>query len=79
MPAFRYQEIFERGADTTAYRSLGTDGVALEQTGARRTLRVEPAVLRSLAEEAVRDVSHLFRTSHLEQLQIGRASCRERV
>jgi fumarate hydratase class I len=69
MPAFRYQEIFERGADTTAYRSLGTDGVALEQTGARRTLRVEPAVLRRLAEEAVRDVSHLFRTSHLEQLR----------
>ena len=69
MPAFHYQEIFELGADATAYRGLGTEGLAVEAAGGRNILRVDPAVLRRLAAEAVRDVSHLFRTGHLEQLR----------
>jgi fumarate hydratase class I len=69
MPAFHYQEIFEPGADATAYRGLGAEGLAVEAAGRQEILRVDPAVLRRLAAEAVRDVSHLFRTGHLEQLR----------
>jgi len=69
MPEFRYQETFELGADPTAYRPLGKEGLAVEEAGERRILRIEPAVLRRLAEAAVRDISHLFRTGHLEQLR----------
>ncbi|MFH1329157.1 MAG: fumarate hydratase [Actinomycetota bacterium] len=68
MPAFHYQEIFKLGADTTPYRGLGTAGLAVDLQGGRSILHIEPATLRRLAEEAVRDVSHLFRTGHLEQL-----------
>jgi fumarate hydratase class I len=67
MPEFHYQGMFELGADTTVYRLLGEEGSAVERVGSRRILRVDPAVLRRLAAEAIRDVSHLFRTGHLEQ------------
>ncbi len=69
MAEFHYQEPFTLGADTTAYRPLGLEGLAVEAAGSRRILRVDPAVLRRLAAEAVRDISHLFRTGHLEQLR----------
>jgi fumarate hydratase class I len=69
MPEFRFQEIFELGADATPYRPLGREGLAVEEAGGRRFLRIDPGVLRQLAAEAVRDVSHLFRTGHLEQLR----------
>jgi len=69
MPEFRFQEIFELGADDTVYRHLGSQGVASTSHGTRRILHVEPQVLRGLAEVAVREVSHLFRPGHLEQLR----------
>jgi fumarate hydratase class I len=69
MPAFRFQKMFELGPDRTAYRALGDAHVRVERLGGREVLRVEPAALRELAAAAVRDVSHLFRTSHLEQLR----------
>jgi fumarate hydratase class I len=64
---FRFQPIFEPGPDTTGYRRLSADHVSVEALGARRILKVEPEALRLLAETAVRDVSHLFRTGHLQQ------------
>ena len=69
MADFRYQPIFELGPDSTEYRCLTPEHVSVEEAGARRILRVEPAALRRLAAEAVRDVSHLFRTGHLQQLR----------
>jgi len=68
MAAFRFQEIFELGADDTSYRRLAVDGVSVEALGEREILRVAPSVLQRLAAEAVRDVSHLFRPGHLKQL-----------
>ena len=69
MPEFRFQEIFELGPDPTGYRSLGSEGVAVSRAGSREILEVAPEALRSLAAEAIRDVSHLFRAGHLEQLR----------
>ena len=68
MPDFQYQELFELEADDTVYRSLGDEGVSTLEFGGRQILRIEPEALSRLAAEAVRDVSHLFRASHLQQL-----------
>ena len=68
MPDFHYQPLFEYGPDETEYRSLGAEGVSTIDFEGRQILRVEPEALTRLAAEAVRDVSHLFRSSHLAQL-----------
>lgn len=69
MSEFRFQPIFELGEDATEYRSLGTEGVSEVRVDGRSILKVEPAVLRRLTAEAIRDVSHLFRSSHLAKLR----------
>ena len=69
MPDFRFQEMFELGADDTRYRPLGDAGlVGVEKLAGREILRVEPEALRQLAAQAMRDISHLFRPGHLAQL-----------
>jgi fumarate hydratase class I len=69
MADFHYQETFELGPDTTEYRRLTAEHVSVTPMEGRRILKVEPAALRLLAGQAVRDVSHLFRTGHLQQLR----------
>ncbi|HEY7819323.1 MAG TPA: fumarate hydratase [Vicinamibacteria bacterium] len=69
MSSFRYQPIFELGPDETPYRKLSSDGVAEAEVLGREALVVEPEALSLLAGQAVRDVSHLFRSSHLEQVR----------
>jgi fumarate hydratase class I len=62
--------MFQLGADTTEYRRLDADGWIRQETfGDTEILMVDPKVLRMLAAEAVRDVSHLFRAGHLAQLR----------
>ena len=68
MADFQYQEMFELGADDTQYRSLGSQHVSTLEIEGREILKIDPEALVQLASEAVRDVSHLFRTSHLKQL-----------
>ena len=68
MAEFRFQPLFELGEDSTPYRKLDAGGVALVDFDGREVLKVEPEALSKLAAEAVRDVSHLFRPSHLAQL-----------
>jgi fumarate hydratase class I len=51
------------------FHCLTRDHVSVASLGGRQLLQVEPAALRLLAKEAVRDVSHLFRTGHLQQLR----------
>src|SRR5262245_47834471 len=63
-----YQDPFPLGPDATAYRRLETPGVNAETFAGQTILKVEPAVLTELAREAVREVSHLLRTSHLRSL-----------
>ncbi len=68
-PAFEYQPLFELGEDTTPYRHITSEGVRAVELGDRRFLEVDAEALRRLSAEAIRDISHLFRTSHLEQLR----------
>jgi fumarate hydratase class I len=69
MPDFHYQKMFVLGPDETEYRLLTDDGVEVVDVGGREVLRVDPKALRILAAEAIRDVSYLFRPSHLQQLR----------
>ncbi|MGH9323768.1 MAG: fumarate hydratase, partial [Vicinamibacteria bacterium] len=69
MTSFQYQPIFELGDDRTPYRKLSSGHVSETELMGNKVLVVEPEALSLLAAEAVRDISHLFRTSHLEQVR----------
>ncbi|WP_207536723.1 fumarate hydratase [Sabulicella rubraurantiaca] len=65
---FDYAPMFPLGADTTPYRKLPIEGVSTIEVDGKRVLRVPPRVLEELAFQACRDVSHLLRPGHLQQL-----------
>jgi fumarate hydratase class I len=64
-----YSEMFPLGEDTTEYRHVTSDDVAVEKLGSRDVLTVGPDAITGLAEEAFRDISHLLRPAHLAQLR----------
>ena len=68
MSAFHYQAIFEHAPDTTVYRKLTSAYVSTTTFEEREILHVQPEALTLLAREAMDDVSHLLRASHLTQL-----------
>ena len=68
MVEFRYQEIFEHGADTTAYRQLTSDYVSTTTFEGQEIVKIAPEALTLLAREAMDDVAHLLRPGHLQQL-----------
>jgi fumarate hydratase class I len=69
MPAFQYQPLFELDHDDTPYRKLTASGVRTFAAAGRRLLEVDVAALTELTRHAIRDVSHLFRPGHLQQLR----------
>ncbi len=69
MVEFAYQEMFSLGPDTTEYRKLTSDFVSETSFESRHIVKVAADGLTLLAEDAFKDVSHLLRKSHLEQLE----------
>jgi len=69
MPEFEFTELLSLGPDTTEYRLLTADGVSTIHTDAGRFVWVEPAALTLLTETAMRDIAHLLRPAHLQQLR----------
>ena len=70
MSSFAFQPLFELGHDdATSYRKLTSDFVGTAKFGDKSVLTIEPEGLTRLAAQAIRDVSHLFRTSHLQQMR----------
>ncbi|MBU1226310.1 MAG: fumarate hydratase [Actinobacteria bacterium] len=69
MADFHYQPIFDLGEDDTEYRLITTEHVRVLRMGDREVLEVDPEAIRLLAAAAIRDVSHLFRPGHLQQLR----------
>lgn len=65
---FVHTEIFPLGLDTTNYTLISKDGVSNFETPRGRFLRVELSAITLLAERAMRDISHLLRPAHLQQL-----------
>jgi len=70
-PPFAYEELFDTHANPvdTKYRKLTSDGVSTftVPTG-EKFLKVEGAILEQLSQQAIVDVQHLFRPSHLQLL-----------
>ncbi|WP_422723968.1 fumarate hydratase [Hyalangium rubrum] len=56
------------GEDTTPYRLLSKDHVSTFEAGGKTFLKVEPEALTLLTREAMRDIAHLLRPGHLQQL-----------
>lgn len=69
MPEFSYQEMFPTHHDSTVYRRLDVGGVRTIDFGGRQFLEVAPEALTALTAAAIRDISHLFRPGHLQQLR----------
>ncbi|MGD9333333.1 MAG: fumarate hydratase, partial [Desulfobacterales bacterium] len=69
MAAFNYQDMFPLGEDTTEYRLMSQEGIARASFHGRTITVIQPETLTTLAEAAFRDVSHLYRTRHLESLK----------
>jgi len=69
MSSYIHHELFPLGHDETPYRKLTADHVGSATFGGRRVVTVEPAALTKLADQAFRDVSHLLRPGHLQQLR----------
>jgi len=69
MSDFVYQDPFPTTKDDgTQYRLLTKDHVSVTKFDGTDVLKVAPEALSRLAREAMRDVSFLLRTSHLEQV-----------
>ncbi len=65
---FEFSELLPLGADTTQYRFLGNEGVSTFETSEGTFLKVDPSAITLLTEHAMRDIAHLLRPSHLQQL-----------
>ena len=65
---FSYTELLPLGDDTTEYRLLSTEGVSTFDTPEGTFLKVDPAAITLLTEHAMRDIAHLLRSGHLQQL-----------
>jgi fumarate hydratase, class I len=69
MPEFSYTDLLPTGEASTPYRLLTTDGVSVTSALRRDFLQVEPEVLTLLTAQAMRDIAHLLRPGHLQQLR----------
>jgi len=65
---FAHSELLPLGPDTTEYRLLTTEGVSTFSTSEGTFLKVSPEAITHLTEHAMRDIAHLLRASHLQQL-----------
>ncbi len=68
MPEFQYAEPFPLSANDTRYRKIEGDFVSTIDFDGQSVLKIRPEALEVLAREALRDVSFLYRTKHLEKV-----------
>jgi fumarate hydratase class I len=70
MSEFRYQALLPVAHDdATPYRLLTGDHVSTFSAGGHSFLEVEAEGLTTLTREAMRDIAHLLRPAHLQQLR----------
>ena len=69
MADFDFTELFPLGPDTTNYRLISTQGVSTFDTPQGTFLKVDPSAITLLTSTAMRDIAHLMRSGHLQQLR----------
>jgi len=65
---FAHTELLPLGDDDTRYRLVTRDGVSVEKTSLGEFVRVDASAITRLTAEAMRDIAHFLRSSHLKQL-----------
>ena len=65
---FQFQPLLPVGHDDTAYRKVTSDHVSTFDAAGKTFLKIEPEAITQLTQEAMRDIAHLLRTDHLQQL-----------
>lgn len=71
MTEFAYSDLLPKeatGADAPEFRLITDEGIEVIEAAGRSFLQIQPKVLSTLTYEAMHDISHLLRTSHLKQL-----------
>ncbi|MCF6216710.1 MAG: fumarate hydratase [Emcibacter sp.] len=68
MTDINYTDMLPLAGDDTRYRKITSDFVSTIKVDGKTILKVEPEGLRLLAKEAMRDIAHLLRPGHLQQL-----------
>jgi len=66
---FEYTDLLPLGPDTTSYRLITNSGVDVVHAADRDFLVVSPDALTELTFAAMRDIQHLLRPGHLQQLR----------
>jgi fumarate hydratase class I len=69
VPEFGYTDVLPLGPDDTEYRKLDLPPGRPVEAAGRTFLEIEPATITALVREAVRDIQHMLRPSHLAQLR----------
>jgi len=68
MSEYAYSPLLPLGADDTEYRLVTTEGVSTFDVDGHTFLKVEPEALTRLTREAMHDIAHYLRPSHLSKL-----------
>ena len=68
MSNFAYHDMFPIGADETPYRKITSDYVDVQSLGGQDILTIDPKGIAELTSTAMRDIAHLLRPGHLQQL-----------
>lgn len=69
MAEFTYTDMLPTGEHNPEFRLVTTEGISTTTVDGRTFLTIEPEVFRKVAYEAIHDISHMLRTSHLQQLR----------
>ncbi len=69
MEEYTHRELMPLGQDQTPYRLLTSDFVSTVEFKGQTIVEVAPEGLTMLADQAMRDASHLLRPGHLEQVR----------
>lgn len=69
MKEFKYETMFPLGKEDTEYRLLTKDYIRVKEFEGSDVVMVQPEGLTLLARQAFKDVAHLYRAEHLEQLR----------
>ena len=68
MTSPKYTDMYAQGPSDTVYRKITSDYVSTINVDGKEILKVDPEGIRMLTAEAMKDIAHLLRTSHLEKL-----------
>ncbi len=68
MTEINYTDMFPLAGEETPYRKITSNYVSTMEVDGKTILKVDPEGLRLLAKEAMRDIAHLLRPAHLQQL-----------